>query len=297
MPDKQYRVLTDEQVQHFLEHGYVVVKGCVVPELAQRWTDRAYGRLGYDKQDPTSWEKDIAWMYPENRLPVREVSARAWDAICDVVGGEDRVEDAVLEVEGHFSAINSFEWSDAFIINFNRGADQPWQPPSAESGGWHKDGDYFRHFLNSREQALLTIVLWSNVAHQGGGTFIAPDSIGHIARFLAERPEGVKPGGIPFQQIIGQCSEFVEVTGDIGDFVILHPFMLHTSSQNVLSVPRFMSNPPVVLKEQMDLNRPDVEDFSLLEQVTLRNLGVERYDFQPTALYESYWKVRASAAS
>jgi len=255
MPDKQYRVLTDEQVQHFLEHGYVVVKGCVVPELAQRWTDRAYGRLGYDKQDPTSWEKDIAWMYPENRLPVREVSARAWDAICDVVGGEDRVEDAVLEVEGHFSAINSFEWSDAFIINFNRGADQPWQPPSAESGGWHKDGDYFRHFLNSREQALLTIVLWSNVAHQGGGTFIAPDSIGHIARFLAERPEGVKPGGIPFQQIIGQCSEFVEVTGDIGDFVILHPFMLHTSSQNVLSVPRFMSNPPVVLKEQMDLNR------------------------------------------
>jgi hypothetical protein len=297
MPDKQYRVLTDEQVQHFLEHGYVVVKGCVVPELAQRWTDRAYGRLGYDKQDPTSWEKDIAWMYPENRLPVREVSARAWDAICDVVGGEDRVEDAVLEVEGHFSAINSFEWSDAFIINFNRGADQPWQPPSAESGGWHKDGDYFRHFLNSREQALLTIVLWSNVAHQGGGTFIAPDSIGHIARFLAERPEGVKPGGIPFQQIIGQCSEFVEVTGDMGDFVILHPFMLHTSSQNVLSVPRFMSNPPVVLKEQMDLNRPDVEDFSLLEQVTLRNLGVERYDFQPTALYESYWKVRASAAS
>jgi hypothetical protein len=216
---------------------------------------------------------------------------------CDVVGGEDRVEDAVLEVEGHFSAINSFEWSDAFIINFNRGADQPWQPPSAESGGWHKDGDYFRHFLNSREQALLTIVLWSNVAHQGGGTFIAPDSIGHIARFLAERPEGVKPGGIPFQQIIGQCSEFVEVTGDMGDFVILHPFMLHTSSQNVLSVPRFMSNPPVVLKEQMDLNRPDVEDFSLLEQVTLRNLGVERYDFQPTALYESYWKVRASAAS
>jgi len=297
MPDKQYRVLTDEQVQHFLEHGYVVVKGCVVPELAQRWTDRAYGRLGYDKQDPTSWEKDIAWMYPENRLPVREVSARAWDAICDVVGGEDRVEDAVLEVEGHFSAINSFEWSDAFIINFNRGADQPWQPPSAESGGWHKDGDYFRHFLNSREQALLTIVLWSNVAHQGGGTFIAPDSIGHIARFLAERPEGVKPGGIPFQQIIGQCSEFVEVTGDMGDFVILHPFMLHTSSQNVLSVPRFMSNPTVVLKEQMDLNRPDVEDFSLLEQVTLRNLGVERYDFQPTALYESYWKVRASAAS
>ena len=66
-----------------------------------------------------------------------------------------------------------------------------------------------------------------------GGTFIAPDSVKHIAGFLADHPEGVAPRDIPFKEIIGKCSEFVEVTGEVGDFVILHPFMLHASSQNV----------------------------------------------------------------
>lgn len=288
----KYKVLTKEQVQHFLDQGYLVVKGCFEPEFARRWVDEAYTRLGYDSHDPATWEKEIVWMDRQNRLPVKEISAKAWDAICDVVGGEARLEETVMEIESaHFTTIDSFEWSDAFIVNFKRGADQPWQPPSAQVGGWHKDGSYFRHFLDSREQALLTIVYWSDVGQQGGGTFIAPDSIRHMARFLADKPEGVSPGDIPSQAIIEQCSDFVEITGDVGDFIILHPFMLHASSQNSSGKPRFMSNPPIVLKEPMNLNRADPADFSLLEQATLHYLGLERLDFQPTQPRESYWKV------
>lgn len=293
----KYDVLTDQQVEHFMQHGYLVVKGCIDGELAQQWTDRAFDRLGYNKHDPDTWEKDLAWMYPESRLPIRQISEAAWMAICDVVGGEDRIENTVMAVEGHFAAIDSFRWSDAFIINFHRGHDQPWQPPSAEVEGWHKDGAYFRHFLTSREQALLTIILWSDVAHQGGGTFIAPDSVGHVARYLADHPEGVEGvGGAPAEDIIQQCTEFVEVTGEVGDFVILHPFMLHTPSQNVLGVPRFMTNPPIVLKEPMNLNRPAPADFSLLERATLQHLGVERLDFRPTAPYEASWSAQDGTA-
>ena len=290
MSANQYKILTEEQVQSFLDKGYLVVKGCFDKPFAQGWTDQAYDRLGYKKEDPSTWETDIVWMDRQNRLPVRELSAKAWDAICDVVGGEERIEDRVMEIESkHFTSIDTFEWSDSFIVNFHRGADQPWQPPSAQVGGWHKDGSYFRHFLDSREQALLTIVLWSDIAHQGGGTFVAPDSVRHVAKFLAERPEGVKPGDIPREELIQQCQHFEEVTGETGDFIILHPFMLHASSQNVLGIPRFMSNPPVVLKEPMNLNREDPADLSLLERATLHYLGVDRLDFQPTAPRESYW--------
>ena len=51
-----------------------------------------------------------------------------------------------------------------------------------------------------------------------------------------------------------------------------------------------MTNPPVVLKKPINLNRMDANDFSLLERATLGALGVERYDFQPTAPYEAYWE-------
>jgi hypothetical protein len=122
----------------------------------------------------------------KNQLPVRELAPKAWAAILDVVGGEERLEKEVMQIESkHFSTINSSIWSDAFIVNFHKGADQPWQPPSPQVGGWHKDGSYFKHFLDSREQALLTIVLWSDMLHQGGGTFVAPDSVRLMARYLA----------------------------------------------------------------------------------------------------------------
>jgi hypothetical protein len=125
--------------------------------------------------------------------------------------------------------------------------------------------------------------------HQGGGTFIAPDSVRVVARFLTDHPEGVPPSEFDFQALIAECGEFEEVTGQAGDVFILHPYMLHASSQNVLGVPRFITNPPVVLKEPLNLNRADAAEFSLLERATLHSLGVERLNFQPTAPREAIW--------
>jgi hypothetical protein len=287
---RPFTVLDGAQVQSFLDKGYLIVEDCLNLNIAKRWIDEAYERLGYDPHTPSTWEKDIVWMDHQNRLPIREIAPKAWEAILDVVGGEERLETQVMgKPKTHFSSINSFVWSDAFIVNFHRGADKPWQPPSPQVTGWHKDGSYFRHFLDSREQALLTVVLWSDMRHQGGGTFVAPDSVRVVARYLLEHPEGVPPGDFDFQGMIQQCSQFEELTGKAGDFIILHPFMLHASSQNVLGIPRFMTNPPVVLKEPMNFNREHVEDFSLLERATLHYLGLERVDFQPAAAREANW--------
>ena len=286
----KYRVLNDEQVQSFLDNGYLVVHDSFDRTIANRWVEEAYDRLGYQKNDPATWVKDIIWMDHKNRMPVRKIAPKAWDAILDVIGSEDRLETQVMGLgPGHFTSINSFEWSDSFIVNFHRGADKPWQPPSPQVTGWHKDGSYFRHYIDSREQALLTIVLWSDMLHQGGGTFIAPDSVRVLARYLYEHPEGIDPGKFDFQELIGKCTRFVELTGKAGDFVILHPFMLHASSQNVIGIPRVMSNPPIVLKEPMNLNRADPDDFSLLERATLHYVGLERLDFKPTQPRESFW--------
>ncbi len=290
MDPKQFQVLTPEEAQHFIEKGYVRIKGCVDRDMAKGWTDEAYERLGYDPNDRSTWTEEIVWMDRNNVAPIKEISPKAWAALCDVAGGEDRIDTRVMEIESqHFTTIDSTEWSDAFIVNFRRGADQPWMEPSPEAGGWHKDGSFFRHFLDSREQALLTIVYWSDVGHKGGGTFIAPDSIKHVARFLADHPEGVKGGECG--ALIDQCEEFVEVTGEVGDFIIMHSYMLHASSNNHSPNVRFMTNPPVVLREPLNFNRENPDDFSLIELATLNALGVDRYDFQPTAEREEQWEI------
>jgi len=172
------------------------------------------------------------------------------------------------------------------IVNLRKGADQPWQPPSASVGGWHKDGDFFRHFLDSPEQGLLTIVIWSDIEPQGGGTFAAGDSVAPVARLLAAHPEGVLPSGAPgasFGSLINQCQDFVELTGKIGDVVLIHPFLLHASSQNHSGKARFITNPPISLKEPMQFDRADPADFSPVERAVLLGLDVDCLDFQPAA--------------
>jgi hypothetical protein len=265
----RHQVLTDEQAEHFLEYGYVVVHDCFTEEAAAALTGSIWTRLGYDPDDKATWAEPSIHMPTRNRFDIKDFAPKAWLAACDLLGGEERIK-------------QPFNWGDGFIVNLHQGADRPWEPASPQSPGWHKDGDFFRHFLDSPEQGLLTLVLWSEVQHQGGATFVARDSVGPIARYLADHPEGVLPTEFPISELVGQCTDFAEATGRIGDVFLLHPYILHAKAQNVRRLARFITNPPVHLKEPMQFNRPDPDDFSLVEKAVLRGLGVDRYDFQPT---------------
>ena len=114
----------------------------------------------------------------ERSVKVAEFAPKAWGAICDLVGGEDRIEGGEEEQW----------WDDGFIVNV--GKDQPEETNDENilrdrnADGWHVDGDFFVHFLDSREQGLLIVPLWSDVIENGGGTIIAADSIGKVGKWL-----------------------------------------------------------------------------------------------------------------
>ena len=155
------------------------------------------------------------------------------------------------------------------------------------------------HFLDSPEQALLVIPIFSAIKPRGGGTYICTDGLDKIARHLAAHPEGVRPTPLSFTpadstyvdpaddpgywshlKAVRTCSTFVELTGDVGDVVLLHPLMLHSASKNHLRVPRVITNPPVALREPFQFHRRNPDDYSLVERKTLRALGVDRFPFE-----------------
>ena len=257
---KRYKQISEAQIELFLTRGHIMLRGCFERDTARKLTDEAMNRLGIDF-DPSTWDKPIVRMPSCNRFQMHEFAPKAWSAACELLGGEERVATPC--------------WmSDAFIINLAVRADQPWQEPSAASPGWHKDGDFFRHFLDSPEQGLLTLVFWSDTRQQGGGTFVACDSVGPVARYLAAHPEGLMPNVFNFGTLVTECADFAEVVGDTGDIALIHPFILHATSQNLSGRPRFLTNPPVHLREPMNFNRADPDDFSLVELAVLRALGV-----------------------
>jgi hypothetical protein len=263
-------VLSAEQIESFVAHGYVRIPECFTREDAEPWLDEAWVRLGYDRDDPSTWVEQRVHMPSLRHVEVADFAPKVWGAACELLGGEGRIE-------------QPYTWGNGFIANLGLGAERPWEPPSASSPGWHKDGDFFRHFLDSPEQGLLTIVLWSDIEERGGGTFIAPDSIAPVARLLEQRREGVLPDDFPYDALIAQCSTFVETTGRLGDVVLMHPYMLHAVSQNHRGTARFNSNPPIALREPMRFDRDDPAEHSPVERAVLRGLGVERLDYRPAA--------------
>jgi hypothetical protein len=67
---------------------------------------------------------------------------------------------------------------------------------------------------------------------------------------------------------------FMEMTGDVGDVILMHPLMLHTASKNLRRGVRVITNPPISLKEPFCFDRKDKNEYSLVELKTLRDLGM-----------------------
>lgn len=269
-PYMRPRFLTPEQIEHFIERGYVTVHDCFSRELAKERTDFACKRLGCDRNNPSTWKIPRLNMALEHEDDLKTYAPKVFAAAADLVGGEERIKQPAMF------------FSEGFIVNLNYGADQPWNPPSAKVGGWHKDGNWFHHFLDSPEQGLLMIFVYSDIKPKGGGTFGALDSVGVMARYLAQHPEGVDPNAFPVPSLITECHDFIEWTGQTGDVILMHPYMLHTISQNHSGVARFIINPALSLAEPMNFNRANKEDYSPVELAVLRGLGVDHLDFHPT---------------
>ncbi|KAH9851622.1 hypothetical protein C2E23DRAFT_732803 [Lenzites betulinus] len=293
---KEYKHLTEDEIAFFMENGYLIVKQAFSREKAAAFTRDMWIRLGLDPHDPAGWptDRDRTHMPYHRREPVATFAPRVWEIMKELLGGEERIDPL------------SSAWGDSFIVNLGTPADalaagDPPPDPRALAN-WHVDGDFFVHFLDSPEQALLVIPLFSDIAPGGGATFVAPEGVAAAARYLAAHPEGVlarnlafvpttAPVGTPDAEVPGyyshpaqaaRCTRFVELTGAVGDVVLLHPLMLHSASRNRLRVPRVITNPPVALRAPFQFARADPDEYSVVERATLRALGVERFEFRPT---------------
>lgn len=207
---------------------------------------------------------------------MREFCPKAWSAICELCGGEDRIDTGSSSTPGLDASVQDISLSvinDGFIVNVGSKADEAKWKQAAQQGlasgadnltpaqqklldphdrdNWHVDGDFFHHFLDSKEQALLPIVLFKDIKIGGGGTMICPDAIPTMAKHLAAHPEGLMPDMTPiegrekpykdfnhgfFDEAVRPVAKdkFRTAIGKAGDIYLLHPLMVHSAAPNYL---------------------------------------------------------------
>ncbi|MFC4812522.1 hypothetical protein [Paenibacillus sp. GCM10023250] len=299
------KVLTKDQIDHFMARGWVKVKEAFPRELAlecQRFIWEKLRPAGIDANDRATWNKPMHYLreaYSGGAFD-RCNTARMADAIEDLVGHGRWIDRGVY---GQEEVVSTWGW---WPVNFSFGAERPWTVPTA---GWHWDGGHFRHYVDSPDQGLLCLCIFSEIGPRGGGTLIVEGSHQVVARFLERHPEGLEPQeGIdklnlehPYLAALtgqdgsreddpGRLERFMgtwhtdadgfqlrvaETTASPGDVILCHPFLYHTPSQNHSGVPRFMCNQKTPLKERMNFDRADPEMYSPVEISIRRALGRE----------------------
>ena len=173
MAETQYKQLTEADIAHFHIHGWLKIPACFTRSAALGFTQNVWRRLGMSPTDRSTWGKGGRINMPAlSYVSAKDFAPKAWNGICDLLGGEDRV------------APEAVQWGDGLIVNLGTEAGEGKVVEGNELNEWHVDGDFFVHYLDSPEQGLLVIPLFTDIKKGGGGTFLLPDGVGHVARHL-----------------------------------------------------------------------------------------------------------------
>ena len=252
------KVLKPTEVEQFITDGYVLLRDVFSPDVARGVREFLFAKIGVHPTDRSTWNKAVIHLQEDFGVsPFADAfTQRLWDGYDDVVG------------EGRYRRHTSLGWWPISFPGFDA---PPWQTPV---GGWHVDGIQFHHHVNSREQGLLPIFIFSDIGPGDGGTAVDAGSHFRTARILAaSEPKGLSAGELTQKMVVEPPQRPIEMNGRAGDVVLLHPFMLHARSPNVGQSVRFICNPCVTLHENLNLQRPNPADYSPVETAIVRALA------------------------
>jgi len=249
-------MLSTSQREEFEQQGFVRLPGAFARAAAEamearvwRWLEKKYGT---HRNDPTTWT--IAQPHTMQGLK-RE-------AVFDAIGGA-HTRAALDDVLGPGLWKKPKDWGQ-FLVNFPTGA--RWTLPSRI---WHTDFDFRRPA--EPMFGVLVFSFLSDVPAGSGGTLVVARSHRLIRKFVEARPRAgrekmritrtafvasdswwraltspepqpdrverlmqreTRVGGLPVR--------VVELSGEAGDVVIGHPWLLHAGASNCGDSPRLM---------------------------------------------------------
>ncbi|MES2691534.1 MAG: phytanoyl-CoA dioxygenase family protein [Bacteroidota bacterium] len=240
-------VLTAQQIQQFITDGYVRIDHAFDAALARAARAILWKDTGCDPNDKNTWTRPVIRLGMYTQEPfIQAANTPKLHAAFNQLGGEN----SWLPCKS----------MGTFPVRF---------PSTQDPGdtGWHVDvsfpgndpSDYFewRANIHSRGRALLMLFLFSDVGEHDAPTRIRPGSHRHIARLLKDKGEQ----GLSFMELAGITEQLppsgeVYATGKAGTVYLCHPFIVHSGQPHTGTEPRFMAQPPLLLRNRLQPGSP-----------------------------------------
>jgi|SRR5690606_20784803 len=259
--------LTPEQIEAFIEHGYVKIEGAFSRRLANEARAILWRDTGCDPDDPGTWTKPVIRLGLYAQTPfIQAANTRLLHLAFDQLVGSGR-----WMPRGNLGT---------FPVRF---------PSDLDPGdtGWHIDPSFgtdhedflsWRANVTSKGRALLMLFLFSDVGADDAPTRLRIGSHLDIARRLA--PAGDE--GLSLRELaangFAESAERPEAlaTGEAGTVYLCHPFLVHAAQPHRGTRPRFIAQPPLLPTSELVLDRPK-GDYSPVELAVRRALaGIAR---------------------
>ncbi|MGI9507707.1 MAG: phytanoyl-CoA dioxygenase [Geminicoccaceae bacterium] len=250
-------ILSDGQVQQFIQDGFVRLDHAFPKTLADECRDCLWRETGCDRDDPSTWTRPVIRIHGHDGEPFRKaINTPELHTAFDRLIGKGRWRPR--------SGIGSFP------IRFPH-------PDDPGDAGWHIDkgfpgedaipGDYNSHRVNivSKGRALLMLFLFSDVGRDDAPTRIRIGSHRPMARRLVIGGDA----GLSAKEIDREAKSLIILpetlaTGEAGTVYLCHPFLVHAAQRHRGTSPRFLAQPPLHSKEPLQLHRKD-NDYSPVE--------------------------------
>ena len=229
--------LTPDQVEHFINDGFLKLPDAFPRDLAEACRAELWADTGLAPDRPETWTRPVIRLGPKSSPPfVAAANTPRLHAAYDALAGKDR-----------WIAPQAL---GTFPIRFP-------STQSAGDDGWHVDMSFgtdspdfmdWRANVTSRGRALLMLFLFSDTGPDDAPTRIRRGSHATIARELL--PHG--PAGATLRQLSadGYAStadcEIALATGTAGTVYLCHPFVVHAAQPHHGTAPRFMAQPPLL---------------------------------------------------
>mmetsp|Transcript_115834 Transcript_115834/g.327721 ORF Transcript_115834/g.327721 Transcript_115834/m.327721 type:complete len:338 (-) Transcript_115834:217-1230(-) len=270
--------LTAYQKQQFNQEGWILVKSVFLRKTARYVGDLIWSKMPFDPKARAAWpEGHMVQECLQLNPPDSVANAYYKDIVRCLVG--DRVQD-----------FRNTGWCPIkFPVNpqdprFHR--NQQW-----DDHGLHIDGNWFHHHLTSKEQALVGLEMLTDIEPNGGGTVIVPGSHKKVAQLLT----AARPSGLEAEELSRRAREVcrgmpvIKMTGQAGDVVLMHPFLLHGSSWNRSDRVRLACNRCISLTRPMDFARAD-HAYSLVELAVLQEVLEAEFDAAAKQTKMAKWR-------
>ncbi|MGV3619318.1 MAG: phytanoyl-CoA dioxygenase [Archangium sp.] len=232
-------------VDRFIHEGFVRLEGAFSEVLAAQCRDVLWRASGCSPDDPSTWTKPVIRI-GELSLPMfREAaSTPALHAAFDELVGR-----------GQWLPRGGL---GTFPLRF---------PSHEDPGdtGWHIDVSFgfenepdfmkWRANVKSKGRALLMLFLFSDVGEADAPTKLRIGSHRDIAKQLAPHgDEGLSLGELDFTTSAHR--DVALATGPAGTVYLCHPFIVHSAQPHHGTKPRFIAQPPLLPRGELDENSP-----------------------------------------